>query len=377
MQNFLGHSFSLFIRITIQVLGISVFEKRAVGFIFDNNHVFLDHVAPLCSLLKIPMLLTDNELVCTAKRYYPDLKVIKHSNYRTVNKFLGENFDIIFSCHLFESNVDGSLVASFYRNSTTIWMSHGLSEKGHGEGIFKNLVREKNLLVYGKKFLDMFKDLGIYDKIENKLIIGNYRLSYFKKQYKFYKETIQKYIKENLSCKKDTFLVAPTWDDMKNKKDILRLFKFLIKELPKHYNLIIKPHPNTYTLLRAQIERLIWETKARDNILFLKEITPIYPILDCCDGYIGDTSSIGYDFLYFNRPMFFIENNKKKVSPNIFQCGRKIERYEDIFSVIDRYFENDKKKFSKVRMAEYRYGFSSMPNIKEFIKTVEIIGKNQ
>ncbi len=40
------------------------------------------------------------------------------------------------------------------------------------------------------------------------------------------------------------------------------------------------------------------------NVVLIEDFPLVYPLLAATDIYLGDVSSIGYDFLMFNRPMF-------------------------------------------------------------------------
>ena len=64
-----------------------------------------------------------------------------------------------------------------------------------------------------------------------------------------------------------------------------------------------------------------------EDLFFLKDFPPIYPLLDFVEAYIGDASSIGYDMLTFNKPLFF---TSKHPAP-IHNCGILVDKFADIF----------------------------------------------
>src|SRR5438105_1920604 len=58
------------------------------------------------------------------------------------------------------------------------------------------------------------------------------------------------------------------------------------------------------------------EKTSKHNLLFITDFPLIYPLLAKTDIYLGDVSSIGYDFLFFQKPMFFFNPfSSKKSSP--------------------------------------------------------------
>src|SRR5207244_888854 len=112
----------------------------------------------------------------------------------------------------------------------------------------------------------------------------------------------------------------------------------------------IKLHPNLVEKNKIEVQKLIWQYEKKKNIQFLLDFSPIYPLLNFVDLYIGDASSIGYDFLSFDKPMFFL--NQNKLSTYLFQCGIVIapEKYSDIYSIIDQTMHQN---FSAIRKQVY------------------------
>jgi CDP-glycerol glycerophosphotransferase (TagB/SpsB family) len=82
----------------------------------------------------------------------------------------------------------------------------------------------------------------------------------------------------------------------------------------------VKPHPNTERKYKIELTR----TKVR----LLEHFPPIYPLLDRTDAYIGDMSSIGYDFLAYERPLFFLTKEKADPLSNpsafLMRCGQQV-----------------------------------------------------
>jgi len=341
------------------------------GSIYHHFPGYLDHIAPLCSLLDIPIIVTEKEFDELIKKFYPDLKVILHENYLTYCRFLFSNFETIISCQFLRSDhATMTMVQMHSQTFSLVWVPHGNSDKGHHSEIFKPLEKEKITLIYGQKMLDAFKSQKVYDKIEHKFVTGNYRKHYFLKHKSFYDQIIRNEIASKLSLGKKTILYAPTWEDYENNGSYNDVITTLLETLPDDFNLIVKPHHNTYLKFTA---RMIWMHGQYENhprILFLKDFPSIYPLLDFADIYLGDMSSIGYDFLTLNKPMFFLNSNYKDVKKDpslfLFQAGVEIQpsQYSKIYEVISGKIEND-HKFAKIREEIASYTFGELPDFKE------------
>jgi|GEM_PF-231655 len=389
-------------------------KKRIAGFIFKNTFTYLDHIAPLCSLLKIPIILTDSKIINLTKDFYPNLKILNYPDYCSIYKFLWNNYNIIFSCHilcvdqrhniteifteefltslnpeaksgkkifkvLFQENQEQLLKdeKKMKKKLSTIWLPHGHSDKGFGNKMFKALKEEKIYMVYGKKMLESIKSQNNFCNDKNKIYLGDYRFFYYQKNKIFYDQLINK-ITKKLNKKNKTILYAPTWDDYEDSSTFLEVVDILIKKLPKKYNLIIKPHPNTFFQHRIKIESLISECENIKNILVLLTFTPINPLLNFCDIYLGDHSSIGYDFLKFNKPMFFLNKKNKNhmTDPSfyLFRCGYEIlpNNYDKIYEIIEKNFLKTKKQFSSIKKNIYKQTFSKTPNFSKLLTKIKL-----
>lgn len=346
-------------------------KKKAVGVIYQQHLGYLDHLAPLCSLLNIPLIVSEENIYQIAKKYYPSLKVILYSDYVSFCQHLVTNFDIIFSCQfLYSDALSSSLLHSYRDDFTLVWMPHGHSDKGWKNKIFTALSKEKIALVYGQKMLSAFKKQKVYDQIPNKFFTGNFREHYYRQNFDFYQKILKKELGGRLDPSLKTILYAPTWKDYENNSSFEKVINILLKNL-KDFNLIVKPHPNTYLQMGIEMERLIFLCEEQKNIYFVKDFSHIFPLLDFCDIYLGDMSSIGYDFLFFNKPMFFLNNNERsKKDPGLFlyRCGIEImpNDYQNIFTIIKDNLPHD-SRFSKIRKKVYENTFDEIPNFKKLM----------
>ncbi|MFA6502260.1 MAG: CDP-glycerol glycerophosphotransferase family protein, partial [Parachlamydiales bacterium] len=169
-----------------------------------------------------------------------------------------------------------------------------------------------------------------------------------------------------------TILYAPTWKDNENSTSFFHFFEKIIKQLPQKYNLIIKIHPNLEAKNAPEFHRIYNEISA-PNILLLHQSPLIYPLLNNCDIYLGDFSSIGYDFLCFKRPMFFLDHLNRENLDNpslyLFRCGHNIpkEHWDGIFNFIEEHLENSSRD---VQSKIYEYAFGKEPSAGKIKKKI-------
>lgn len=329
---------------------------QTCGLLHENNQHYIDHLAPLCSLLKIPLLTNEEGIEELVKKYYPSLKVI-HKNYLEFHNFVVREYDLVFYCttrFAFDSDF------AWYQDRAgkrvkSIWCPHGNSDKGRHQSFMEALEKEEQILVYGPKMLDYLKEKNILGKIASPIQIGNYRYLYYLKHKAFLDAKVEEALGEK---NKKTILYAPTWQDSEKSSSFEMAYESLSKNLPSSYKLIIKLHPNTISRLGIRFENLIWQCKDK-NIFFLKDFPLIYPLLNYVDIYLGDMSSIGYDFLTFDKPLFFINTNKRdpKRDPGLYlyKCGTEIKDIKYLYDTI----EKSKDSFSKKRRAVYEYTFGN------------------
>ncbi len=328
---------------------------RVAGLIYGPLEHHLDHLAPFCSLMQIPLVLTDEELVRQARLYYPDLELLQWDCLEAPFEIV-RSFDTIFysTPRILFDEIFFIAEATLRKKIRTIWLPHGNSDKGHASYFMEGLKDEKTLLVYGQKMIDFLRH-----KIEKPMScikMGNFRHEYYLRHQGFYKATMEKL---SLPYKKKTVLYAPTWQDGENSSSFFDAAPRLIEELPSDVFLLIKPHPNLEKDIRT--EQLKLQNENHPNIRFLSGFTPIYPILEKADLYLGDMSSIGYDFLRFNRPMFFFNpTHRESADPGLYlhRCGRTLHPDHRLFEILI----HDQSHLTAVRQETYAYTFGEACN---------------
>jgi hypothetical protein len=347
------------------------------GFLYGLDVHYLDHLTPLCDLLNIPIIVTEPEIEKTIKTYYPTVISYCYPSDEVAIKVLKE-FDVVFSC-LPSTMMDQIFFIEQHimrKKILSIWVAHGNSDKGKGSIFMEALENEKILLAYGQNMIDFLKNKGVLDKIYQAITIGNFRYRYYQKMKLFYDTIVNKKVLSHFKQKNPIILYAPTWGKNHKSSSMVLALPSILKTVPNHYNLIVKIHPNSLILHRPFYESLINEYKRSPNILFLNDFPPIYPLLAKVDILIGDFSSINYDFLTFNKPMFFLNTTETSPDENaeltIHQCGTSIslQDFEQIFSIIKKQIPTDAKDYEEKRKKLYSYTFA---DISEYDKIAKII----
>ena len=346
-------------------------NKRAAGLIYGPESHHLDHLAPLCEILEIPLIVTEESIALAADRYYPNLEVIS-SDYLGVGQDLVSDFEIIFYSMpriLFDE-------AFFFAQKMaqkkihTIWIPHGNSDKGNNIPYMEALHREEAALVYGEQMIEFFKRKGVFNQLKNHVVTGNFRYAYYLQNKGFYDALAEREVFRRLPESEKTLLYAPTWQDYEKSSSFFDATTPLIENLPSNWNLIIKLHPNLLLQEEFKIDAFIQKYEGHPRVLFLTDFPPIYPLLNQIDIYIGDMSSIGYDFLSFDRPLFFLNQNARDPSTDLglylFRCGVEIppEKYGQIHQVIQHFLQFEVRDFSKIRQEVYNHAFSLPKDLK-------------
>jgi len=340
------------------------------GLVYGPQEHHLDHIATLCAVLDIPLIVTEEHLEAQAKTYYPQLVVFCFP-YTEAAQRIVQNYDAIITAmptDMFESIFFLAKKLS-KKNPITIWCPHGNSDKGYDSFSMSVLHKEKILLVYGKKMLDFLKEKNGIGSGAHVLSVGNYRYTFYQNHKLFYQKLMHKHILEKLLPSAPIYLYAPTWEDDEKASSFHTAIPYLLETLPKEINLIVKFHPNTLLEENLSIKKLFWKYESAPNVLFLEHFPLIYPLLDLVSVYIGDTSSIGYDFLSFNRPMFFLNVQDKVPQRPLYSCGTVITKTEFsiIYNHIAAHLKEDPAQFHKQRAQLYEHTFSTCPPWDTFL----------
>jgi len=337
-------------------------HPRCAAVLFGAELHHLDHLAALCDLLEIPLFVLDKQLEQIARVYYPFISVSFLSQKKLHQ--LCSTVDWIYTCTP-RAIINLAIFPSPPSSLRSVLSPHGNSDKGHTIQMMEAAACEERLLVYGQKMLDMFRDKKTH--LNNPILIGNIRYHLYIK----YKDLFHSILNNQLDpfpFENKTLLYAPTWQDRERSSSFLEMIDWLVEELPPHYNLIIQPHPNLYHQYPGKMEQLSLFAASHPRVVLLRHYCPVYPLLAVADAYLGDMSSMGYDFLAFDKPMFFFGNPQShgqrpgtlSSSHDLHRCGIKIlpNCYASLFSLIDTYW--NQTSFSSIRKDLYHYTFASV-----------------
>ena len=333
---------------------------RGIGILPGPRAQYIDHLVPLCHLMEIPLLVTDPVVHDLIERYYPplELRLVEPEDY-LLDEAL-EGFDLFFYVE-FSRLGSGSFQFHEYltkKKARSVISLHGNSDKFWQIYWSERLIDEDVFLAYGPQLLEMLELKGIDKK---PIISGNYRLEYYKAHKNFFDSKIP------FKKEKTTILYAPTWTSM-NRKSELRVnyssffdvYHDVFETIPDTFQLVVKLHPNTIRLMSLQVEEI---KQTYPHIHFINEYPPIYPLLNQIDIYLGDFSSIGYDFLYFDRPLFFF---KTKVKTPLQNCGICIQ--EAIYETI---LKNIEAAHSEKRKELYRHAYGDPKPLIQLREEIE------
>lgn len=338
--------------------------KNLAGLVYGPSEHHLDHIAPLCLFFDIPLIVTEPDIEKMALEFYPKL-VVYYKDYQNLGPAVIDSFDCLITAlakPLFESIFFLSQTLS-KKEINSIWCPHGNSDKGLNDQTMNALSKERFLFVYGQRMQEFMHTQNAINDGSHIFSVGNYRKTFFDDHLHFYEKLAEKHVFSQFEKKQTTILYAPTWEDLENGSSAKKVLPFLLKGLPGDKNLIVKLHPNMLLDDDIHLKKLLWEFEDAPNILFLEKFPLIYPLCDKVDIYLGDTSSIGYDFLAFDRPMIFL-NMKKNFNQRFLQtCGINLneDQFPDIIDHLTKSLEKP-EEYSSQRQKAYQHTFDETPN---------------
>jgi hypothetical protein len=330
-----------------------------------GSDTYLDHLGVLSILLDIPLVVTNPETFRIAQLFYPQLKCYLKDPLELSLHFLASNYDVIvMSGHFWTAEMLPLFDLLFHKKMRMIYCPHGNSDKGYS---LKNPPSKDISLVYGDHMLDLLQKTGALEKLSSYVVTGNFRAYFYLKNKGFYDALVQKIIGFRLEKEKKTLLYAPTWSDKENTSSFFSQCEQIIDSLHSHFNLMIKLHPFLEEQAFAHTHYITEKYKKIDNVVFLSQFPAIYPLLNVCDGYLGDFSSIGYDMLFFEKPMFFFGSN----AGSIYNCGQQVPPQANIFQFIVDNWEWNKNHFLYSRETIYKYTFGDEQSGEEISEKIK------
>jgi hypothetical protein len=329
----------------------------------------LDHLGVLSHLLRIPLVVTDASLCTAAKNFYPNLQPeLKEFDALSI-EYLCAHYDTIFETgKFFAAELKPFMRLLHQKEMRFIFCPHGNSDKGHS---LSEHVEQDLFLVYGEHLKALLENNGALKKIGNIARTGNYRLGYYLEHQRFFDDLAAEKVFRHFKEDRPIVLYAPTWSDKENPSSFFRTIDRLAEELSPVYNLLVKLHPLMMEDSLAYTYAILAKYENHPSVFFLTDFPPIYPLLAKSQMYIGDYSSIGYDFLAFDRPLYFIQ---RQASP-LAACGRILPE-KGIKKFIDESWEEAIRSLSSQRKELYQFAFGKSLTAKEIRKEIFEMGLN-
>lgn len=335
--------------------------KRGLAIAFFPHHI--DHLAPICAMMGAPMLVCDGPGQLDAVRHYPGLKAVAihqatmaaavEQIVKSIDQYRPE---VIYYSHLFDRATLSEIFGRGKDCPRVVHCPHGFSEKR--QTYAQGVALQDVALLYGRFALDQLAALGVDMLLHHYLFTGNYRHTYYLQHKAFFDQALARYGIDN-GARQKTLLYAPTWSDAIGSSSFFAAFAGLISGLPAGYRLVVKMHPHL-EYESTEVDRLLATAKGNPNIIIVRNCPLTFPLLDRADAYIGDMSALAYDFLLFNRPMFFLNQTAGTDSDasgsQLFRCGTPIGpgQYQDIYRIVDVDPQSDVRNFGLIREEVYR-----------------------
>lgn len=316
-------------------------SMRYAAFNTGPDYHLLDHIAPLAEWLSCPLITTEELNYELAKKYYPQVETHFLPDLEFRLGEIAKNFDVLFECKYWQPHLKALFQTLYKKDIRLVFCPHGQSDKGYQAPVLAPYALQDAVLIYGSLMLEMLKNLKI--EAPHSVVVGNYRLKFYEKYRVFYDS-----LAPQIDRSKKTVLYAPTWRDLDDSSSFFKYGAKVIAELPNDWNLIIKLHP--LLKLRSPIEYEALQID-KPNVFLIDEFPPVYPILALADIYLGDASSVGYDFLAFEKPLYFFPSDSLG---RLHSCGTFIDITKNIYSQMDQ-----KNPHLKSQRALYQQAFSN------------------
>ncbi|MCB1181294.1 MAG: CDP-glycerol glycerophosphotransferase family protein [Chlamydiia bacterium] len=333
-------------------------SKKAIGVHGSSALSYTDHITPLCQILDIPLLVTDPWIFELTELYYPKMHLIYESpsNY-DLSPHL-KDYDAFVTVSHFKKFQGGYLMGDYLVRSEakSIYSLHGNSDKKRDLFWVEQCLEEDIVLLYGEFFRDFIKEKGVYHRLSHPILCGNYRLEFYKNHKEFFQKKISPHLFKDSN--RMSILYAPTWSSPNKKSEwrvdyssYLSIHSQILNTIPSNFQIYVKTHPFMEQLYPKEMTEIRQCYEKNPQVKFIEDCPLIYPLLEHIDVYLGDYSSIGYDFLYFDRPLLFLNDGHRDLD----LCGTKVTP-DKIYHALEK---EDTK--SEIRKKTYSYSFTHIP----------------
>ncbi|MCC5832663.1 MAG: CDP-glycerol glycerophosphotransferase family protein [Chlamydiales bacterium] len=304
---------------------------------------FLDHLIPICHLMGIPLHCSDDWVRTCVSQFYPKTELAGGdlSGYKTF--YVVEPCRLHSKSALFESQV---ITGEF----KTVAGFHGNPDKFRERFWIERYLDEDVVLVYGQHLIDYLKEKGIFERLKKTVRIGNLRYQFYKENQDFFDQAARPHFFPDK--KRKTLLWAPTWSYSQTVDDspFFDIYPQVLGSIPEEYQLYVKLHPYMFRLFPEKVAQIKDEY---EEVRFIDEIPLVYPFLNRTDIYLGDYSSVVYDFLVFNRPLFFFGGKHA-------EWGTRVKDPKHLFQELEK-----PDKLASARQKAYDYVFGEEVGLEE------------
>lgn len=318
----------------------------------------LDHLGVLALLLEIPLIVTDRKSYELAHIFYPQARTQFVEPQDLSLEFLVKHFDLLFSCGKYwYMELSPIMKLLFQKNMRFVLCPHGNSDKG--STLSDALHPPQDIaLIYGEHMRNLLQQNGALSRVGTSVVTGNWRYPFYRRHREFYDALAEEKIFSRFDKQKLTILYAPTWSSKENPTAFYEATLELIQQLKDDYNLLIKPHPLLEEDQPGYLADLQSKCADLPHVACVMEFPAIYPILSRADIYIGDFSSIGYDFLAFDKPLYFFNLKKTSHPPLLYQCGIEIPLVlsTQVKKFLTTTLEQNRNLIQRQKIYDYAFG---------------------
>jgi len=321
------------------------------------NH--LDHLVVISYIMDVPIVTDEESVYESLQKYYPQVKPIYIEHHQRILEYLSEGFDTLFvSCANYRRDLSPLFEIIFRKQMKFCYCPHGNSDKPLTQFKLQNFS-----FIYGDQMEDRLNKMDVIQNFDAYVRTSNYRFPFYRMHERFYDKIAEEEVFSKFEKKQPTILYAPTWQDMESSSSLFDVGIPIIDQLPDHYNLIVKLHPWLQHHQAGHVHLIREKYQNRPNVTVLSLFPLVLPLLKRTDIYLGDFSSIGYDFLWFNKPMFFFDPRERERSreeaTNLHSCGTLIPEssYQDIYGFLEKdLLKQDRYKESREKLYHYTFG---------------------
>jgi hypothetical protein len=375
----------------------------------DFCYLVCDSVAHLYHLE--PYILQNSDKTCLVvttfrereeafKKQFPHLNLvfISMGEIEDIKDYLSSFPVHVFACYY-------SFYVSLYskilkEKHISVYIKHGVCQKRIDLSSQLNFLGDVAIL-YGEKDTQLLKDTlesrrddSIFDKLHFKISLEGESISFYKSG----NQRISHYLNTGKPSKtledlgldpsKKTILYLPTFDRPRHgtADSSLPFFDDLVRSMnnPREYNYIVKVHPQSFFYNQDYLKKMKELNSELSLNLVLEAFDDTLPYMEISDLAITGRTSAIYDYLYFDKPIIFLDHlgespsnfdsdlSKGILDPYwIFQTGRIIRRENLSKSqeILQEVLMKD--SFSKKRKEIKNYAFEDELTVHDIFSSIK------